>query len=52
MKDLMTLSLKDPSLLETRAYVNGAWIEGESRFDVFDPATELALPRIASEGRG
>ena len=47
MKDMMTLSLKDPSLLETRAYVNGTWIEGEARFDVFDPATGQLVASVA-----
>ncbi|MFC4732326.1 NAD-dependent succinate-semialdehyde dehydrogenase [Salipiger abyssi] len=47
MKDLMNLTLKDPSLLETRAYVNGAWIEGEARFDVFDPATGKLVASVA-----
>ncbi|APZ50773.1 succinate-semialdehyde dehydrogenase / glutarate-semialdehyde dehydrogenase (plasmid) [Salipiger abyssi] len=43
----MNLTLKDPSLLETRAYVNGAWIEGEARFDVFDPATGKLVASVA-----
>ncbi|UWR02890.1 NAD-dependent succinate-semialdehyde dehydrogenase [Ruegeria conchae] len=33
------LELKDPSLLETRAYINGAWVEGEATFPVHNPAT-------------
>ncbi len=33
------LELKDPSLLETRAYINGAWVEGETTFPVYNPAT-------------
>lgn len=47
MKNMMTLSLKDPSLLETRAYVNGAWIEGGNTFDVFDPATGQLVAKVA-----
>ncbi|MGR3376385.1 NAD-dependent succinate-semialdehyde dehydrogenase [Salipiger abyssi] len=47
MNNLMNLTLKDPSLLETRAYVNGAWIEGEARFDVFDPATGKLVASVA-----
>ncbi|MBO9464258.1 NAD-dependent succinate-semialdehyde dehydrogenase [Tropicibacter sp. R15_0] len=35
--NLKTL-LKDPSLLETRAYINGAWVEGSATFDVDNPA--------------
>ena len=30
MKKLMSLPLKESSLLETRAHLNGAWIEGSS----------------------
>ena len=36
--DLASL-LKDPSLLETRAYVGGAWVDGdEGTFAVSNPA--------------
>jgi len=31
--------LKDPSLFETRAYVNGVWIEGKATFPVENPST-------------
>lgn len=47
MKDLMTLPLKDLSLLETRAYVNGTWIEGAATFDVTDPATGKLVAKVA-----
>ena len=33
------LDLKDASLLETRAYINGAWVEGDATFPVHNPAT-------------
>jgi succinate-semialdehyde dehydrogenase/glutarate-semialdehyde dehydrogenase len=33
------LRLKDASLLETRAYVNGAWVAGERSFPVHNPAS-------------
>ncbi|KEP68995.1 hypothetical protein DL1_07670 [Thioclava dalianensis] len=33
------LNLNDPSLLETRAYVNGIWEDRAARFAVHDPAT-------------
>lgn len=33
------LDLKDKSLLETRAYVNGRWIAGANAFAVSNPAT-------------
>ena len=36
--DLASL-LKDPTLLETRAYVGGQWIDGDDgTFDVTNPA--------------
>ncbi|MHC5653966.1 NAD-dependent succinate-semialdehyde dehydrogenase [Stappia sp.] len=42
MRDGMStnpLRLKDASLLETRAYVNGAWVAGERSFPVHNPAS-------------
>ena len=33
------LELKDPGLLETRAYINGKWVEGKATFPVHNPAT-------------
>lgn len=47
MKDMMSLSLHDPSLLETRAYVNGNWIDGSGTFEVCDPATGRLIARVA-----
>lgn len=44
--DLKSL-LKDPSLLETRAYVAGEWIEGDSQFDVLNPARGDVVARVA-----
>ncbi len=41
------LKLNDPSLLETRAYVNGEWIEGAKRFSVQDPATGETVAEVA-----
>jgi succinate-semialdehyde dehydrogenase/glutarate-semialdehyde dehydrogenase len=41
------LSLKDPSLLETRAYVNGTWHAGDTRFGVHDPATGALVAEVA-----
>ena len=38
-KDVVALDLKDPTLLETRAYVNGQWIAKEVTFPVYNPAT-------------
>lgn len=31
--------LNDPSLFETRAFINGAWLQTEKTFPVFNPAT-------------
>jgi len=42
-----SLSLRDPSLLETRAYVNGQWIDGATTFDVIDPATGRLVAEVA-----
>ncbi len=44
------LNLDDPSLLETRAFLNGTWIEGAKTFDVTDPATGDLLARVADLG--
>ncbi|OWY16141.1 succinate-semialdehyde dehydrogenase (NADP(+)) [Thioclava sp. JM3] len=41
------LKLNDPSLLETRAYVNGKWIETGKTFDVTDPATGELVAKVA-----
>ncbi|OWY03688.1 succinate-semialdehyde dehydrogenase (NADP(+)) [Thioclava sp. F1Mire-8] len=41
------LKLNDPSLLETRAYVNGEWIETGKTFDVTDPATGELVAKVA-----
>ncbi|MEC3861335.1 NAD-dependent succinate-semialdehyde dehydrogenase [Mesobacterium sp. TK19101] len=43
--------LKDPSLLETRAYVNGTWIEGDSTFDVTNPARGDVIAQVADLSR-
>ena len=38
--------LKDPTLLETRAYANGAWIETGATFAVENPATGEVLAQV------
>ncbi len=49
--DLKSL-LKDPSLLETRAYVNGAWIDGDNgTFDVTNPARGDVIAQVADLSR-
>jgi succinate-semialdehyde dehydrogenase/glutarate-semialdehyde dehydrogenase len=42
--------LNDPSLLKTDSLVNGQWIAGPARFDVFDPATGTKLADVANLG--
>lgn len=46
--------LKDPSLLETRAYVAGEWIEADDgkRFAVTNPARGDVIAEVADLGRG
>lgn len=39
--------LRDPQLLRTDAYINGAWVAGKSRFAVEDPATGNHLADVA-----
>ncbi len=41
------LDLKDPGLLETRAYINGEWVEGEATFPVYNPATGDLIANVA-----
>ncbi len=44
--------LKDPGLLETRAYVGGAWVDGENgSFDVTNPARGDVIARVADLSR-
>ena len=46
-----TLKLSDPSLLETRAYVNGEWVETGKTFAVHNPATGERIAEVADLGR-
>ncbi|MEP1199794.1 NAD-dependent succinate-semialdehyde dehydrogenase [Tateyamaria sp.] len=44
--------LKDPTLLETRAYVNGAWVDGDKgTFDVTNPARGDVVAQVADLSR-
>ena len=44
--------LKDPSLLETRGYVNGAFVDGEDgTFDVTNPARGDVIAEVADLSR-
>ncbi|MCK5501952.1 MAG: aldehyde dehydrogenase family protein, partial [Tritonibacter mobilis] len=47
MTDLLSVWLKTPSLLETRAYVNGQWVESDRKFDVTDPATGRLVAQVS-----
>ena len=52
-KDRATLpTLKDPALFRDRAYVDGAWVEAESRkrFDVDNPADASVLGSVPDMG--
>jgi succinate-semialdehyde dehydrogenase/glutarate-semialdehyde dehydrogenase len=42
--------LNDPSLLKTDSLVNGQWLAGTSRFDVFDPSNGQKLADVANLG--
>jgi len=42
----MTLTLTDPSLLETRAYVNGSWAETGKTFPVTNPSTGAEIAQV------
>jgi succinate-semialdehyde dehydrogenase/glutarate-semialdehyde dehydrogenase len=49
--DLAAL-LRDPTLLETRAYVNGAWIDGDNgTFEVTNPARGDVIAQVADLSR-
>lgn len=48
--DLKSL-LNDPSLLETRAYVGGAWVEGDGTFAVINPARGDVIAEVADLSR-
>ncbi|TNJ47512.1 NAD-dependent succinate-semialdehyde dehydrogenase [Phaeobacter sp. B1627] len=48
--DLKSL-LKDPSLLEARAYINGAFVDGEGTFEVTNPARGDVIAHVADISR-
>jgi succinate-semialdehyde dehydrogenase/glutarate-semialdehyde dehydrogenase len=43
----MSLTLKDPTLLETRGFVAGNWVAGTKRFAVTNPATGADITEVA-----
>ncbi|NVO25548.1 NAD-dependent succinate-semialdehyde dehydrogenase [Donghicola mangrovi] len=44
------LSVKDPALLETRAYVNGQWLDTGVTFPVTNPSTGALLAHVTDMG--
>ncbi|TAK75139.1 MAG: NAD-dependent succinate-semialdehyde dehydrogenase [Aquabacterium sp.] len=46
----LAAGLKDPSLLQTDAFIDGRWQGSEQRFAVQDPATGLAIAKVANLG--
>ena len=40
------LNLTDPSLLETRAYVNGEWLVNGKKFEVTNPSTNEKIAEV------
>ena len=48
----MSLSLSDPTLLQTQAYIGGAWVDADdgSTFPVSNPANGELLVRVAKMG--
>lgn len=49
----LAATLKDPSLLETRAFVGGEWVDAKSgkTFDVTNPATGEVIAKVADLSR-
>ncbi len=45
--EVTPLKLNDASLLETRAYVNGVWVEKQKTFPVMNPATGACIAHVA-----
>ena len=43
----MTLSLSDPTLLETRGFLGGEWVKGSKTFEVTNPATGEKIAEVA-----
>ena len=48
----MSLSLSDPTLLQTRAYINGAWVDADdgATFPVSNPANGEVIAQVAKVG--
>ena len=50
--DIVTLQLKDNSLLKTKAYIDGQWCDANDggRFDVTNPATGKVIATVPDMG--
>ncbi len=46
------LSLNDPSLLESRAFLGGTWTAASRTFEVLNPSTGAVLAQVAEMGPG
>ena len=48
----MTLTLSDPDLFRTQAYIDGKWVDADSgeTFAVIDPATGEELAQVPRMG--
>ena len=51
---MMTIELTDPSLLQTKAYIDGRWLDAENGevFPVFNPANGELIAEVANIGEG
>ena len=47
MRKIKAMNLRDNSLLETRAYINGEWVTLDDTFDVLNPATGEVIAKVA-----
>ena len=45
---MSTLSLRDPTLLETRALINGEWVASADTYAVSNPATGQVITQVAA----
>ena len=44
------MQLRDPKLLQTRAFIDGAWVDAATTFPVHDPATGELLAQVSELG--
>ncbi len=46
----MSLNLNDPGLLKSQCFINGEWVSGSDRLDVYNPATGELITSVAAVG--